>query len=104
MNGEKKCIRCEDVRVIKVPQYEGLTVEAIKEFAENKIDIESYLPSYDYSKEPNREWLCNIVNSLIHEEFLIYINKKIEEKKNYIIQNQNLKITAKEEFINIFKA
>ena len=30
--------------------------------------------------------------------------KKIEERKNLFVQNQNLKIVAKEEFINIFKS
>ena len=57
MNGDKKCIRCIEVKVIKIPHYEGLTVRDIIKFTESKISIKDYLPNYDYPKEPNKEWL-----------------------------------------------
>ena len=61
------------IKVIKIPQYKGITVRDIIKFAKTKIDINSYLPDNEYLKEPNREWLWNVVNSLIPNEFQKYI-------------------------------
>ena len=56
IRGEKEYIKCSSIKIIKV-QYKGLTVRDIIMFAKTKIDINSYLPDYEYLKEPNREWL-----------------------------------------------
>ena len=55
-------------------------------------------------RNKNGEWLCNEVNSLIPNEFNLYVNYKLERRKILVIQNQHLNITAKKEFIDIFKA
>ena len=69
MTGRKKYLTWDKVTVIKVPQYEGLTVKDILKFAQLHINIYDYIPKYNYDKDPNREWKCNIVNSLIPSEF-----------------------------------
>ena len=102
--GHKKRLNGSEVKVVKIPQYEELRVKNILRFAENLVDIDSYTPKYDYPKELNREWLCNVINSLIPVYFKAYIDLKIEFRKRKVIQNQNLMITAKREFIDIFKA
>ena len=57
MQGHKKYLRLEKVKVIKIPQYKGLGVKEILAFASDQVDIFEYLPLYEYSKEPSREWL-----------------------------------------------
>ena len=104
MQGDKKWIIWDKVKVIKIPQYEGLKVKHVLKFAASKIDIEEYLLSYDYPKEPNREWLWNIVNSLIPEEFKSFVDHQIDKRLKKLVQNQNLKVTASKNFIDIFKA
>ena len=101
--GNKLHVKCEDVIVIKVPQYNGLHVKDILKFASTKVNIKKYLPDYDYFKEPNREWLWNIVNTLVSQDFQSFIKEKIEIRKNDIIKSQNLGIQAKPEFISIFR-
>ena len=101
--GNKLYVKCEDVIVIKVPQYNGLHVKDILKFASTKVNIKKYLPDYNYFKEPNREWLWNIVNTLVPQDFQSFIKEKIEIRKNDIIKSQNLGIQAKPEFISIFK-
>ena len=103
MLGNKLYLNCKDISVIKVPQYKELHVKDILKFAASKVNIKMYMPDYAYQKEPNREWLCNIVNTLIKDEFQEYINEKVENRKLELINNQNLGIKAKPEFINIFK-
>ena len=73
------------VKVIKVLQLKSLIINEIIYFAETKVDIRSYVPEYDYSKSPNRDWFWNIgksvnkllssmiVNTLIEDDFRQFI-------------------------------
>ena len=92
------------MEVVKVPQYKGFKVSDILKFTVTKTNINKYLPEYDYPKEPNREWVCNIVNSLIPEEFQYFIKHKEEIRKREILMSNNLKMKINPEFLNIFKS
>ena len=89
--------------VIKVPHYKGLTVAKILRFARSKQNINKYIPDYKYCKEPNREWLWNVINTLIPEEFQSFISHNVMQRWAELIKSQNLSITAKPEFISIFR-
>ena len=104
MHWDKRHIKLNKVRVIQVPQYKGLYVNDILKFAKTKIRIEEYLPEFDYQREPNRQWLCNLVNSLIPEEFKLFIDEKVELRRQALIKQQNLKMTIHPDFANIFKS
>ena len=83
MMGSKKCISCEDIRVIKVPQIEGLTTKEMLGFASSKVKIQEYLPEYDYEREHNREWLYNVIHRLlgrVSEKMLSKIGEKERRK------------------------
>ena len=79
MRGEKLYVKTNKVVVVNVPQYEGLRVRDLLRFVGSKFDIDKYLPDYEYHKEPNREWLCNLLNTLVQKEFNEFVNKKIQE-------------------------
>ena len=101
--GSKKYLKCSQINFANVPQYKGLTVKNILKFARSKTNIYEFLPEYDYSKEPCRPRLFNIVNSIIEKDFQNFIQIMIEERRKALIEYQNLRITAKLEFINIFR-
>ena len=73
MHGKKLYLKCNKIKVIKEPMYEGLRVKDLLKFAKTKWSIDEYLPDYVYSKEPNKEWLCNIINTLIPEDFYQFV-------------------------------
>ena len=102
MNGSKLYIKCSNVAVIKVPHYKRLNVRDLLRFASSKVNIKDYLPDYQYIKEPNREWLCNVINSLIQEEFHEFIQEKVDKRREELIKSQNLGITIKPEFEALF--
>ena len=66
-----------------------------------KIYIFTY---YNYYKEPNREWLWNMVNTIIPEKFQNFVQAKVEERREQLINIQNLGISVQPKFINIFKS
>ena len=103
LHGEKWYVKWSEVKVINIPQYEGLTVNDLIKFAESEFDIDKFLPEYDYDKVPNRTWLCNLINTIIPEKLNMLVDKKIKERNQKLIASQNLMINAKEEFISIFK-
>ena len=102
-DGKKKFIKSKNILAIKIPQYKWLSVKSILEFAQKDIHIDKHLPSYEYSKESNREWIWNFANTIIPEINKI-IDKKVEEKKQQIIMSQNLRINVQSEFMNVFKS
>ena len=61
------------------------------------------MPKYEYNKEPNRLWLCNLINTLIPEKFKEFINSRIKKRNKELIESQNLGIKVNREFINVFK-
>ena len=56
--------------------------------ASSKVNIEDYLPEYQYDKDPNLEWLCGIIDALILEKFQTFVNEKIEKRKEQLIDNK----------------
>ena len=99
MHGSKQHIKLHKIKVIQVQQYEGLFVRNILKLAKTKVDIDEYLPEFEYNKEPNRPWLWNLVNSLVSDDFQNYIDEKVK-----LIEQQNLRMTINPEFVNIFKS
>ena len=104
MRGDKLYVKWSDISVIKVPQYKGLRVEDIIKFASRSVNTKPYLPEYDYTKVPNREWIWNIVNSHIPNDFQKYIKLKEDERREELLMSSNLAIKVKPEILGIFKS
>ena len=81
----KKNIKCQNITAIKIKQYKGFTVKNMLDFAYKNIHIYRFLPDYDYLKNPNREWLCNIINTIILDKFQNYAKTKGEGRRQQLI-------------------
>ena len=92
----------KDVKWVKVPHIKSLSIQDILNFAKEYTDIESYLPNYNYDKFPNRDWLCNIINTIANKEFSSFISGAMEKREKLIIMNRGLKVEAIPEIISIF--
>mmetsp|Transcript_24092 Transcript_24092/g.27791 ORF Transcript_24092/g.27791 Transcript_24092/m.27791 type:complete len:141 (-) Transcript_24092:215-637(-) len=103
MLAKKKYIHCSDVKVIKVPHLEGLRVSDILKYARRTFNIDAFLPEFAYDKEPNRDWLCNIVNSAMGDEFKNFISEQRKKRESKIIAKKNLAVDALPEFVDIFR-
>ena len=74
-------------------------MKQIMEFAERNSDVKSYLPEYEYDKNPNREWYRNIDKHQIYSNYRGYseylIRKQIQgiynrsrERQREILSNE----------------
>ena len=62
-------IKCDDVKVIYVPQYENLTVEIILTHARKFKELEPYWPDDRDIPRIGRTWLCSMLNPVIGARF-----------------------------------
>ena len=102
MRGIKKFIYAKNVRIVKVPQIENLSIKAILIWAKENTSIESYLPSYDYEKYPNRDWLWNILNTIAYDKFQKLIKDVLKDREKMIVMKSRMKVEAIPEITNIF--
>ena len=76
--------------VIKVPQYKSLHVKYLFKFVASKLNIFKNLLDYEYNRELNREWLCNLFNILIGKDSQDFIKEKTEIRKHKLFESKNL--------------
>ena len=88
--------------VKRVPQIEHLRVKELINFASENCDIKSYLPDYDYDKEPQREWLWNIINTLVPEQFHAFVSMALQSREKKLIAQKDLKVNALPQLLDLF--
>ena len=101
--GEKKLLKCSAIKVCRVPHLKHLRVEDLLAFGAKHINIDDYIPLYNYHKLPNREWLANVLNTLVGQKFKDFTEEKICARVKHIVNKKKLNVMALPEFINIFK-
>ena len=82
---------------------QGLRVKDILNWTRERVEIDRYIPDYEYQKEPNREWFVNLVNTLLEDNFKVFINDRWIACKQIGIKSKNLGVTIQNKFIEIFK-
>ena len=100
--GKKKFLYSKEIKWVKVPHIKSLSIKGILSFAKDNSEIDSYLPSYDYNKFPNRDWLCNVINTIANRKFSDYIIAAMDKREKLIIMNRGLQVEAVPEIVSIF--
>ena len=59
-------MKCKEVNVVRVPHLKNLKMKEIQAFARGQLDIAVYLPDFEYSKNPNREWHWNLSKHAVY--------------------------------------
>ena len=63
--GVKTIIPCDDDKVIVIPQFEGLSIQDIFNFAQNDRDVERALPPSKEIQKLSRAYLGNVVHTIM---------------------------------------
>ena len=85
-----------------VPQYENLSIERILETARKNPRVNDYLPEdRDMHKVP-RQWLINVVYTILCAPFKAWVQNEIETRNNELAKKQNLLIEMDPEIAKAF--
>ena len=103
MWGYKLYLKCSEVKVCKVSHFKTFKVRDLIEYARQNTNIDEFLPDYNYQKQPNREWLWNVINTVVGERFRAFIMQRQQERTEYILDKKQMKVRALPEFIKLFQ-
>ena len=69
VSGEKRLIMQNQVKHIVVPNYEGLTIEKMLDFAKDYPNVMMALPIEAEIHKLNRGYLANVIHTIVGEPF-----------------------------------
>ena len=70
----------------------SLSLANIIHYANEKWDYLKFLPDYKNRKLPNRDLLCNIVNTLIPDQFEDFIKVRLKYREQRLVEKRNLQL------------
>ena len=95
-------IKCDQVKVLYVPQYERLNIERILNKIREYPEVNEYLPDdRDMHKVP-RQWLINVAYTVIGEPFAAWVKDEIASRNEELAKKQKLLIEMDSEVAQAF--
>jgi len=89
---------------ISVPHYEKLTLETIREFCQqHENEIDRYLPDGRELHKVNRQWICNIIASVLGATFTDWVRAIIEERNDEVTEKKGLEIELDQDIFAAFQ-
>ena len=81
MSGSRTRIKAEAVKVITVPHFKGLKVEAMFEFALQHEDVMKAFPAVQRERDDlPRPYVANVINTLKHTEFSNWVKQMVNDR------------------------
>ena len=92
------------MRHVSVPHYENLSLEKIKAFTSTKhCDIDSHLPDPIELHKVSREWISNVIATVMKNIFTDWVKEKIEERNEEIKDKNDMNIELDPDVAEAFK-
>jgi hypothetical protein len=98
-------ILSKNVRHISVPYYESLTLEKITAFCrEQPNDIQRYIPDKGEVHKVSREWICNVVATVLGTIFTNWVREQIEIRNDEVTEKNDMNIELDDDVAAAFHA
>ena len=79
--GRKVRIYEKDVKIINIPYFEGLKIEAMLEYAEQFPNVMQALPAVAREREKlPRAYLGNVIYTIVGDPFKKWVDKIVDER------------------------
>ena len=89
---KKSYVRNEAIQTVYVPQYEGLYIKDIAEFASQYPNISAYMPDDpDLPKTP-KQWIINVCAIVIGKPFKTWVKDQVEERNAIMAKKKDVMI------------
>ena len=73
-----------------VPMYKGLTIDNILTEGRRSPAVSNYLPDEKDLHRLPRQWLANVIYTLVGESFQTWVTECIRSRNDHIAEKQNL--------------
>ena len=87
--GVKMMIKCDAVKVINVPQFEGLAIREIFDFALHSNDVMTCLPPDKEILKLSRGYLSNVIYTVMGEPFQQWVTEQVNRRNQKIALEGN---------------
>ena len=84
--------------------YENLTLEQIIAQLEASPEVFEYLPDGKELRKVPREWICNIIATIVGAPFVEWVQARINERNAQLVQDKQLGIDMDPEIAAAFHA
>ena len=81
VSGNRRMIKAKDIKHVTIPQFEGLSIEAMKEFAGQYDDVMAALPMVETElKKLPRQYIANIIYTIVGKPFDDWIDARVRAR------------------------
>ena len=103
--GERTRIEAKDVKHVAIPQFEGLGIREMLEYASKVPAVMRALPAAAKEKEKMpRQYLGNVIHTLVGKRFREWIDAKLEERNEKLVEKKEMIIEIDPQIEALFKA
>ena len=88
--------------MIHIPQYEGLKVETMLDFASQHPQVMEYLPIAKEIRKLSRAYLGNVIYTIVGEPFKVWVDGRVKERHAKVKDQQDLLVSLDPDIARIF--
>ena len=103
--GERKRILAKDIEHISIPQFEGLTVEKMLDYANMFPQVMKAFPSNrkEIEKFP-RQYIANVIHTVVGQPFQQWVDMQLESRNAELAEKKEMYIELDPQIEAVFKA
>ena len=88
-----------------MPYYESLSLEKIQQFCQrHHNEVDQYLPDRREIHKVSREWICNIIATVLKNIFTDWVKQQIEDRNVEMAEKKDLNIELDPDIAAAFNA
>ena len=103
VSGAKMKIKSKDVKHFAVPQYKGLSISNMLDFATQFPQVLSALPIPSEVAKLSRQYLANIIYTLVGDPFKTWVENRVELRNQEVTSKKNMMIEMDADIAQIFR-
>ena len=102
--GNKRKILSKHIKHIDIPQYEGLSISNLMEYAREHQEVMHALPIEREIKKLSRQYIANVIFTLVGSDFQHWVDDRISKRNQKVTNERNLNIEFDEDVAEIFRS
>ena len=97
-------IKASQVRVVSVPQYEGLSIlEMDKQVFQHNPQVYEYFPDTVEIKKTPKQWICNVAACVLGDTYEKWVEAQIKARNAKVTKEKDLMIKMDPEMAKVFR-